>query len=521
MNLSVIVGIVIVSVTVISFNRITMIEEIQNINKTNLVDLVDVVVGFLEKNPDIKKEQLYDLINKEINIGRTGFFMVVNSEGRMIIHRKVQGKNWSKKPFVKEIITKKNGFYRYISPKTGDWKIVAFKYFPQRDWIVCATNFEKDSLEKPVFNSLKRSLIAIVPTIFLCIVTLVWIIRKRLVNPLNDAIYFTKKITDGDISQEISPARRDEIGELLVALNDMRGYLYKVVDSVQRVINTLNETAENMSTASNQFNIGLKETTEKSDIVACATENISDSSQLVATTVERISLESNLWVDSVKNINDGLASMSGSAQKVKEETNTAVSKSKFVFSLVEKLEQAAHEIGTVTDIIREISDQTSLLALNATIESARAGEAGKGFAVVANEIKELAKQTSDATKNIDLKLNQTQELTITTVEEIEKINNTISKIDDSVGMITDAIRKQNKTSMEVAENIDKKSGELHKISENTSQLSAASKEVAQETVSVKVLNNKMSSSSTQVHHDAEKLNALASQLKKIVKQFTL
>ena len=64
----------------------------------------------------------------------------------------------------------------------------------------------------------------------------------------------------------------------------------------------------------------------------------------------------------------------------------------------------AQSISKVTEVITEISEQTNLLALNATIEAARAGEAGKGFAVVANEIKELAKQTAEATKEIKTKI---------------------------------------------------------------------------------------------------------------------
>ncbi len=521
LNVSIIVGIIIVSAIIILANRFTIIEEIQKINRTNLVDLVNVAVGFLEVNPELEKEEFCQLINKKLNIGRTGFFMVLDSKGKMVIHRKVQGKDWSKKSFVKEIIHKKNGFYRYISPKTGTWKIVAYKYFPKKDWIICATNFENDSLGMPVYNSLKRSLIVTIPAMLCCIIVLVLIIRKRLIKPLDTAIYFTKKIADGDISKEIPSGRDDEIGSLLRALNDMRSYFHKVVTDIQRGVTVLNSTSENMSDISNQLNIGLKETAEKSDIVAVATENMSDSSQIVATTVSNVSSESNIWVANVKNISSSLAEMANSAQKVKEETSTAVEKAGSVSVQVDKLGQASSDIGKVTEIIREISEQTNLLALNATIEAARAGEAGKGFAVVANEIKELARQTSDATNDISQKLQQTQDVTQITVDEIGGISKAINKIDDSVGSITNAIARQNEISVEITEKIDQTSKELYEISGNTKELSETAMQVAKETTSVKKLNAKMSSSSIQVYQDAEKLNDLSLQLKKIAEQFTL
>jgi len=75
---------------------------------------------------------------------------------------------------------------------------------------------------------------------------------------------------------------------------------------------------------------------------------------------------------------------------------------------MQALGSAAQEIDRVTETITEISSQTNLLALNATIEAARAGEAGKGFAVVAGEIKELARQTADATEDIKRRISGIQ-----------------------------------------------------------------------------------------------------------------
>ncbi len=76
---------------------------------------------------------------------------------------------------------------------------------------------------------------------------------------------------------------------------------------------------------------------------------------------------------------------------------------------VMKLGESSAEIGNVIKVINSIAEQTNLLALNATIEAARAGEAGKGFAVVANEVKELAKQTSEATEDIIRKIAMIQD----------------------------------------------------------------------------------------------------------------
>ncbi|MEO5364668.1 MAG: methyl-accepting chemotaxis protein, partial [Magnetococcus sp. DMHC-8] len=78
---------------------------------------------------------------------------------------------------------------------------------------------------------------------------------------------------------------------------------------------------------------------------------------------------------------------------------------------MQKLGVSAQEIGKVVAVISNIAEQTNILALNASIEAAGAGEAGKGFAVVANEVKELARQTSEATRMISEKIGQIQETT--------------------------------------------------------------------------------------------------------------
>ena len=77
---------------------------------------------------------------------------------------------------------------------------------------------------------------------------------------------------------------------------------------------------------------------------------------------------------------------------------------------ISQLGRTADGIGQVIEVIQDIAEQTKLLALNATIEAARAGDAGKGFAVVATEVKELARQTAEATDDIRQRVEGIQKL---------------------------------------------------------------------------------------------------------------
>lgn len=103
---------------------------------------------------------------------------------------------------------------------------------------------------------------------------------------------------------------------------------------------------------------------------------------------------------------------------------------------------AAQSIGSIVQVIRQITARTNLLALNATIEAARAGEAGKGFAVVAGEVKDLASQTSDATKDITSQVDAIQAAAVEVTKTIESITGTIDEISSSHEAVFNSLRAQ-------------------------------------------------------------------------------
>lgn len=123
---------------------------------------------------------------------------------------------------------------------------------------------------------------------------------------------------------------------------------------------------------------------------------------------------------------------------------------------VRKLDESSRVIEKVVELIRSLAEQTNLLALNATIESARAGEAGKGFAVVANEVKELAKQTADATQNIDASVTQIRDLISESVESTTRVSDSIRGVTESMTSVASAVEEQSAT--------------MHSLNETASQL---------------------------------------------------
>jgi methyl-accepting chemotaxis protein len=186
---------------------------------------------------------------------------------------------------------------------------------------------------------------------------------------------------------------------------------------------------------------------------------------------------------------------------------------------VDELGSAANEIGKVVETITEISEQVNLLALNATIEAARAGEAGRGFAVVANEIKDLAKQTAEATLEIKGKIGAIQGSTAETVTEIDQISKIINDVNEIVTIIATAVEEQSVTTKEIAGNVAQASQGIQEVNENVAQSSSVSAEIASDISGVNQSAGEISSSSAQVNLSAEELNRMGVKLNEMVGKF--
>ncbi len=358
--------------------------------------------------------------------------------------------------------------------------------------------------------------------ILVAIVAIVWwLLQTSIVVPLKKASHYIQQMTSGNLRGTCEICSQDEFGHIARELEQMSSNLGHIIGGIATTSGTLDDAADELGHSADIFATGAQNMSARSLSVSNAAERMSLNMNSVAAATEQASTNIALVSTAAEGISETLENIVDSTEKTKRITAKAVDQAEVSSKQIDALGEAARRIDRVTETISEISDQTSLLALNATIEAARAGEAGKGFAIVANEIKELAKQTAEATFEIQKQIEDIQNTTSNSVDEISRVSNTIKEINTIVVEVGEAVSEQNMTTREIAANISQATLGIQEVTKNVSQSSVVAQEVAHDISQVNDEATSIAESSRELTEKASRLRKLSLEQKKITKQFTL
>jgi methyl-accepting chemotaxis protein len=350
-----------------------------------------------------------------------------------------------------------------------------------------------------------------------------FIFGHRVLAPLEVVAERLRVVSQGDLSNVKLPeallARKDELGELASAAQAMSDNLRRLLGGISSGAQTLASAATELSAISRQTASGTASMADRANAVAAAAEEASSNTLSIAAGMEQSSGSLSSVASATEQMSATVGDISANTGRARAISEQATGQAQTITEQMQKLGQAAQEIGHVTETITNISAQTNLLALNATIEAARAGAAGKGFAVVANEIKELAKQTAEATEDIKARIAGIQSSTGSAISDIGQITAVIKDVSGIVASIAAAIEEQATVTRDVAGNIAQASIGVQEANDRVSQTAEVSRSIARDIAGVNAAVTGIRHGGEQVQSSALDLSKLAELLGAQVAQF--